>query len=735
MSPKYVIGMTAAVLVSLVLFTTVPVAAGGAQISVSPSWTLQGNDVVVTGTGFSPNQAGQLALDGSTAGLPRFKASRQGRFTARFTVPTSAAFGWHIVQARVDTKNRALRTSAVAQAQFLIGFDPATATPPGTPGASPTWFPTPSPSPSKAPSGASLSFPIRAAFYYPWFGEAWNQQGYNPFSWYTPSLGYYGTTAVAAQHVASMQGAGLQAGIASWWGQGSTTDSRIPTLLSVAGSFRWTLYYEQEGSSDPSVAQINSDLTYIAAHYASNPAYLRVSGKPVIFVYADGGDGCGMADRWKAANTAGFYVVLKVFPGYKLCANQPESWHQYAPAVAADHQVGYSYSISPGFWKRNESSARLVRDSARWSSNVAAMKASGEPWQLITTFNEWGEGTGVENTTQFGSTYLNALAGSSTAPPPSTSPTTAPTIAPTAAPPTTGPTTAPTATPAPTLAATPSPTLAPTPAPTPTPRPPVAQAAIKHIVVVWLENHEASSITSSSMPYLDGLSNTYGRATQFTAVSHPSLPNYLALWSGSTQGVTDDGTYNLAGASISSQLTAAGVSWRSYQQNYPTTGCFTGSSKTGGIDGPGVAGTYVRKHNPAMSFTSVSGNATECAKVQPLAAFDPSVSFSFISPNLCNDAHDCSLATADAFLAGFLPQVFNSPYWSSTLLVVSSDEGTTNTGGGGRVFTMVARAGLSGYTSSVAHNHYSLLRTVEDTFGVGCLGAACSANPMSEFLP
>ena len=437
MSPTYVIAVTAAVLVSLVLFTTVPVAASGAQISVSPGWTLQGNDVVVTGTGFSPNQSGQLALDGSAAGLPRFKATRQGAFTARFTVPTTAAFGWHTVQARVDTKNRALRISDVAHAQFLVGFDPATATPPGTPGASPTWFPTPSPSPLAVPAGASLSFPIRAAFYYPWFGEAWNQQGYNPFSWFTPTLGYYGTSAVAAQHVASMQGAGLQAGIASWWGQGSTTDNRIPTLLSVAGSFRWTLYYEQEGSSDPSTAQINSDLTYIASHYASNPGYLKIAGKPVIFVYADGGDGCGMADRWKAANTAGFYVVLKVFPGYKLCANQPESWHQYAPAVAADHQAGYSYSISPGFWKRSEATARLTRDTARWSSNVAAMKASGEPWQLITTFNEWGEGTGVEDTTQYGSTYMSTLAGSNTsAPPPTTSPTTAPTAAPPTVPPT-----------------------------------------------------------------------------------------------------------------------------------------------------------------------------------------------------------------------------------------------------------------------------------------------------------
>jgi hypothetical protein len=281
--------------------------------------------------------------------------------------------------------------------------------PTGTPTNPPT-NPPATPGPTVRPDGASLRFPIRAAFYYPWFPEAWKQQGYNPFSRYEPTLGYYATTAVARQHIAVMRGAGIQAGIASWWGQGSPTDRRIATLLAAAGSFRWTLYYEAEGTGDPSVTRIRADLAYIGTHYATNPAYLRVAGKPVIFVYADGADRCGMVDRWHAANTAGFYVVLKVFPGFKTCAGQPSSWHQYAPAVASDRQAGYSFSISPGFWKRSEATARLVRDPIRWAKNVAAMTASGEPWQLITTFNEWGEGTGVESTVQFGSTYLSTLA-------------------------------------------------------------------------------------------------------------------------------------------------------------------------------------------------------------------------------------------------------------------------------------------------------------------------------------
>ena len=87
--------------------------------------------------------------------------------------------------------------------------------------------------------------------------------------------------------------------------------------------------------------------------------------------------------------------MLKIFSGYKTCASQPDSWHQYSPAVATDRQAGYSYAISPGFWLKGQA-VRLARDLARWNTNVSAMVASAEKWQLVTTFNEWGEGTSVE---------------------------------------------------------------------------------------------------------------------------------------------------------------------------------------------------------------------------------------------------------------------------------------------------------------------------------------------------
>ncbi len=261
------------------------------------------------------------------------------------------------------------------------------------------------------------SFPIRAAFYYPWFPEAWKQNGIYPYTNYTPQLGYYSSTdsTILKKHLAMMQYGKIQAGIASWWGQGSQTDTKIPGLLQAAAGtkFRWALYYEMESQGDPSASQIQSDLAYIRDHYGKDPSFLRVNGKFVVFVYSAGNDACGMVDRWKQGNTVGAYVVLKVFVGYKNCANQPDNWHQYSPAIAATQEGKHSYSISPGFWLVGQN-VRLSRDASRWQQDVRDMVASGAQWQLVTTFSEWGEGTAVEPAQEWASatgygTYLDAL--------------------------------------------------------------------------------------------------------------------------------------------------------------------------------------------------------------------------------------------------------------------------------------------------------------------------------------
>lgn len=275
--------------------------------------------------------------------------------------------------------------------------------------------------------------PVRAAFFYPWFPEGWNQQGMDPFTKYNPSLGLYdqNSAGVISKQIQSMQYGHIQAGIASWWGQGSMTDRRVALLLQQAAGtgFKWTLYYEaggnpvpgEIGSPNPTAAQIRSDLTYILSRYASNDNYLRVNGKPVIFVYGGPSEGCASARNWAQASSLGFYVQLKVFPGYRECQYQPDGWHQYDPSVSEDSQHGYSFSVSPGFNKANESGPRLVRDPSAFSADAQQMVASGAPWQLITTFNEWGEGTAVESAQEWGSpsgegTYLDILHGIPVAP-------------------------------------------------------------------------------------------------------------------------------------------------------------------------------------------------------------------------------------------------------------------------------------------------------------------------------
>lgn len=263
-----------------------------------------------------------------------------------------------------------------------------------------------------------LPFPIRAAFYYPWFPQAWNQSHINPFAQYHPALGFYRSDdiTVIQQHIAAMQYGKIQVGIASWWGQGHHTDSHVLDLLKAgqAANFYWALYFEREGSIDPTPESIRADLEYIRDHYASSPVYLKINGRFVVFVYAQPTDACGMADRWKQANTVGAYMVLKVFAGYRACASQPEAWHQYAPANAQKQQGMDSFTISPGFWKAGEELPLLNRDLPAWSKNIQAMIASKANFQLITTFNEWGEGTAVENAQEWTSpsgygAYLDAL--------------------------------------------------------------------------------------------------------------------------------------------------------------------------------------------------------------------------------------------------------------------------------------------------------------------------------------
>ncbi|MEY2569350.1 MAG: hypothetical protein QOE35_3879 [Actinomycetota bacterium] len=257
--------------------------------------------------------------------------------------------------------------------------------------------PAPAPAPTPKPSGSG----VVAAFYYGWYPGSFELPG----SHYTPTAGKYDSKDLATvqRQIDQMRYGGIQAAIASWWGPGSSTDQAFATDLRAADGtpFKWALYYELEGPNYPNQApdQLRSSLQYIVDRYANDPNYLKVDGKPVIFVWPDPNDRCDMVSRWNAANTFGLYVVQKRFPGYASCGAQPQSWHDYSPDRPTIEVKPWSFGVSPGFWLYNEGSPRLARDPARFEQGVAAMAASPAMWKLVTTFNEWGEGTAVEPAT------------------------------------------------------------------------------------------------------------------------------------------------------------------------------------------------------------------------------------------------------------------------------------------------------------------------------------------------
>lgn len=254
---------------------------------------------------------------------------------------------------------------------------------------------------------------------------------------------------------------------------------------------------------------------------------------------------------------------------------------------------------------------------------------------------------------------------------------------------------------------------------------------------VWLivlENHSYGQIIGSgSAPFLNTLANRYGLATDYHAVGRPSQPNYLALVSGSTQGVSDDGVHDVTATTLFDQLEAAHRSWRVFAENVPA-GCFTGASSSGGQDGPG---TYVRKHEPAISFTSISASPQRCAQITNLSSFDPAAAdFNLIVPNLCHDMHDCSVRQGDAWLSQFVPRITDSAaFRDGGLLVIVFDEAKSGDDAQHTVLVF-ARASLAAGTRATGRaTHYSLLRALEELWGLPCLASSCDAQAIPELLP
>jgi hypothetical protein len=217
--------------------------------------------------------------------------------------------------------------------------------------------------------------------------------------------------------------------------------------------------------------------------------------------------------------------------------------------------------------------------------------------------------------------------------------------------------------------------------------------------------------------YVNGLAAKCGLASNYHAITHPSLPNYIAATSGDTQGVTDDAApaaHPLTAPSIFQQL---GPGWRALNESMPANCAVTSS------------GPYAVRHNPAAYYTPIRAACQQ--QNVPLTGPSIDAAFTFITPNLCNDMHDCGVGTGDAWLQSFVPQLISTPQYQAgdTLLVITWDENdgsATN-----HVSTiMLAPSVVAGTQDASAYTHYSLLRTTEEILGLPPLGAAATAPSM-----
>ncbi len=278
-----------------------------------------------------------------------------------------------------------------------------------------------------------------------------------------------------------------------------------------------------------------------------------------------------------------------------------------------------------------------------------------------------------------------------------------------------------------------TPTAAPTAVllPSPTAGPSLVPA-FEYIAIVVFENKEFGFVINNpKMPYYNQLAKSYTLLTQEYAPAHPSLPNYLALISGDTFGVNFDCTKCLYDAkTLPDQIEASGRTWKSYQEDMPSA-CY---------DGPDY-GNYAMKHNPFMYFKSIRLDTSRCANdVVPMGQLYSDLAagklpnFMFITPNLCNDAHDCGVLTADEWLQGLM-QVLQpaldakgKPY----LIILTWDEGQGDhsccglpPSAGGRVATiLVSPQAKSGFQDDTPYSHYSLLKTIEAAWNLDYLGHA-----------
>jgi phosphatidylinositol-3-phosphatase len=257
-----------------------------------------------------------------------------------------------------------------------------------------------------------------------------------------------------------------------------------------------------------------------------------------------------------------------------------------------------------------------------------------------------------------------------------------------------------------------------------------------HVVIVVEENHSYDSlfgkpvqipgapmIPPPSIPFLKSLAAQGALFTNSFAVAHPSQPNYVALFSGSTQGVKDDGyvtPYKFAGPDLGGELISKGLTFGGYSEDLPKAG-YTGDK----------SGDYRKKHNPWADFKDVPASAS-----QPLSSFPSASRFnrlptvSFVIPTDAHDMHSGDESTADSWLQSHLGAYAKWAQTHNSLLIVTWDEDDHSQGN--QIPTLIVGRGVQSGQYAEKINHYNVLRTVEDMYGLGHAGASATANPITD---
>jgi uncharacterized membrane protein len=241
-----------------------------------------------------------------------------------------------------------------------------------------------------------------------------------------------------------------------------------------------------------------------------------------------------------------------------------------------------------------------------------------------------------------------------------------------------------------------------------------------HVVIVMEENHSFSSIIGSSQaPFINSLAQQGALFTQSFAVEHPSQPNYLDLFSGSNQGITDDTCpHTFSTENLASELTAAGLTFTGFSEDLPSAGSTVCTS-----------GAYARKHSPWINFSNVSTNAN-----QPFTSFPTDFTtlptISFVIPNLNDDMHDGTIAQGDTWLQQHMNNYIQFAQAHNSLLIVTWDEDDNSASN--QVPTIFLGPMVKQGQFSEKINHFNVLRTLEDLYGLTHAGSAANATAISD---